>query len=101
MSDIAEFQRLQNAGQWTEAEQLMERLEFEDLEAAAAPDTDPMGAFYEAWGDAIVGTDPDQARSRYQLALEHYRRYASWATAGSEGLARMVSVHNVERKLQT
>jgi hypothetical protein len=101
MNDVAEFRRLQNAGRWAEAEQLMERLEFDDLENDAAPDTDPIGAFYEAWGDAMVDTDPDQARSRYQLALENYRRYASWATSGSEGLARMSAVHDVERKLQT
>jgi hypothetical protein len=101
MTDVAEFRRLQNAGEWREAEQLMERLEFADLENDSAADTDPIGAFYEAWGDAIVDTDPEQARSRYELALDNYRRYASWATSGSEGLARMQSVRAVERKLQT
>ena len=54
-------------------------------------------AFYEDWGDAAE--NPEDARERYKQALAGFQLFASWATSGGEGLARMIDVDRVREKL--
>lgn len=53
--------------------------------------------FYEDWGDSE--TDKDKAKEFYEKALGGFRLFASWATSGGEGNARMLDVKRVERKI--
>ena len=64
----------------------------------ADADPESMGAFYERAGD--LATDTDAKRLAYERAHERYGLFASWATAGGEGLARMIDVNRLEEKLR-
>lgn len=98
----ATFSALVAGGHFGQAEALLDEVLPTD------PDPDPGGhhttdraAFYEAWGDHrarrgdVVGAD-----QAYEVAEGQWRRFASWATAGGEGLARMLDVDRVVAKRQ-
>ncbi|HTM18976.1 MAG TPA: hypothetical protein VL172_00655 [Kofleriaceae bacterium] len=53
-----------------------------------------------AGDDATADGDPTLARRYYALAEDAYAWYASGASAGGEGLARMVDVDRLRRKLR-
>src|SRR3712207_3231081 len=55
-------------------------------------------AFYEDWGDAEE--NKSEAREHYEKALGGFRLFASWATSGGEGNARMIDVKRVEKKIE-
>ena len=69
---------------------------------------DPYGENYERtaewWelcGDrlAVSSADPAQAAEAYRRAHEAFGTFASWATSGGEGSARMIAVRRVASKL--
>ena len=53
--------------------------------------------FYEEWGDAAA--NPEEARAHYAEARAGFQLFASWATSGGEGLARMLDVDRVREKI--
>jgi len=55
----------------------------------------------EALADRLGNRRPDLARRLYAAALEGAREFASWATGGAEGLARMGDVHRIQRKIDS
>lgn len=81
---------------WDEALMRLEpktQADFEEL----GPDT--VAALAEGWGDRLVRLDePAMAERFYSLAEARQREFASWATAGAEGLGRMSGVERMERK---
>lgn len=69
------------------------------LQANLGEEPESVGAVAESWGDRLVRLDePARAQSFYALAEDGFARFASWATAGGEGLARMVAVERVRAK---
>lgn len=94
------FASLLAGGHYGQAEQLLDEV------MPVEPDPDPGGhhtvsraAFYEAWGDhRLRRRDPEGADQAYEVAEGLWRRFASWATAGGEGLARMLDVDRVVAK---
>ncbi|MBL8922766.1 MAG: tetratricopeptide repeat protein [Myxococcaceae bacterium] len=81
---------------WDEALLLLEP---KTREAAEALGPDTIAALAERWGDRLVRLDdPVMADRCYSLAEAQQRVFASWATAGAEGLGRMSVVERVERK---
>ena len=92
---MSDWRAMVAAGRFEEAEPIM-------LAEAATPDgyggeTEMMGEFYEAWGDAI--RDPAAATRKYWDSHNHFALYASWSTSGGEGTARMLAVNRVLRKI--
>jgi len=81
--------------------------EFAQAEARIAewyPDRPPDGgvlsraSLCEDAADRLRDVDRAAAHRLYELALVHYRMWASWSTSGGEGLARMVDVERVAGK---
>lgn len=70
------------------------------LEAQRAGDEpDALGALAEALGDRLARAgDLGAAGRAWALAESAFAQFASWATAGGEGLARMVDVERVRAK---
>jgi len=95
-ADRARFLGLCAAGRYAEAESML-RLVYPDG-SNYGEELVSRGAFYEDWGDAVCDSDPDAARTAYAQAEELFATFASWATAGGEGLARMVDVERVRDK---
>jgi hypothetical protein len=58
------------------------------------------GYFYETWASNVERQNPQQALVYYHKALNDYSVYASWATSGGEGTARMVDVDRLDKKIQ-
>lgn len=90
---------------WTE---LVKAGKFEDAEphllaATAEPDgyggeTVTRAEFYEEWGDSLR---PDAAAElKYRQSWSYWARFASWATSGGEGTARMMDVNRVLEKIE-
>ena len=98
-----DWKQLVRAGRFDEAEPLM--LTATDTEHDKfGDDTVARAEFYEAWGDAT--RDPVEAIDHYNQADFYFSIFASWATSGGEGTARMRDVdrvrnkvHNVKREL--
>jgi hypothetical protein len=80
---------------------------FEEAEAlvqAEVAEPDPygedmitQGEFYEAWGD-YLGKGPE-AVARYRQSHYFWAVFASWATSGGEGTARMRDANRVLEKI--
>lgn len=78
------------------------------LDKACPPDDpdDPDGgmptrmALCEAAADQVVARDRAAARVLLEWALEAAQIYASWSTAGGEGMARMLDVNRLRQRLQ-
>ncbi len=95
-ADRARYLGLCAAGRYAEAESIL-TLVFPDG-SNFGEELVSRGAFYEDWGDAVLLTDPAAARTAYAQAEELFATFASWATAGGEGTARMVDVERVRAK---
>ena len=93
-----QFRALVADGRFAEAERLLGAIDVAQIADPHDPDLDPIGAFYEAWGDATRRVDADFADHVYDKAADRYGLFASWATAGGEGLARMISVEQLAAK---
>ncbi len=87
---------LASAGRYSEAEEAM--LAETDRGFGYFPDNEIRGSFYENWGDTLNG--PEQIE-KYALAESNWRMFASCATSGGEGTARMLDVHRVAKKLES
>ena len=61
------------------------------------PDCEVRGAYYENWGDTLAG---DEKKAKYQESIRYWQMFASCATSGGEGTARMMDVHRLEKKLE-
>ena len=92
---MSEWARLIVSDKFDEAEPLM--LADTEKPDGYGGETVKRAEFYEAWGDTL-GTVPD-AEGKYRESHRYWALYASWATSGGEGTARMVDVHRVLRKI--
>ncbi|HRJ88294.1 MAG TPA: hypothetical protein PLN05_17220 [Pyrinomonadaceae bacterium] len=93
---MTDWRLLVDEGRFEEAEPVM-------LEATSKPD--PYGdlliqkaAFYESWGDALGHTE--EAVRKYWLSHAEWAWFASGATSGGEGTARMLDVNRVLKKIE-
>jgi hypothetical protein len=89
---------LRAAGRLAEAVRLVGRLG--PYGAADGPDaTTSLGAaVLEAYGDELAATDPAAADAAYRDAAADQRSFASGATSGGEGLARIAEADRIEAK---
>ena len=55
--------------------------------------------YHEQWGDFVE--DKAEKKRLYSMALHNYQIFASWATSGGEGTARMLSVNRLSGKIKT
>lgn len=55
-------------------------------------------AVLEAYGDQLAATDPAAADAAYRDAAAEQRSFASAATSGGEGLARMAEADRIDAK---
>lgn len=94
----ARFLALCAGGRYAEAESIVS-IVYSDGSTVDGSEVEARGAFYEEWADAVIDDDPAEARTAYAQAEEYYAQFASWATAGGEGLARMIDVDRVRDKL--
>ena len=62
------------------------------------PDTSLGASVLEEYGDQLATTDSEAANAAYRRAAELQRAFASTATAGGEGLARMQVADRIEAK---
>jgi hypothetical protein len=62
------------------------------------PECEVRGAYYENWADTILNRA--DAAAKYREALNYWQMFASCATSGGEGTARMSDVHRVQNKLE-
>lgn len=97
MNEMDDWRDLARQGKFAEAEAAMlaeteRRIGYGDEVTARAE-------FYEDWGDASRGEDTDKAKEFYEKALGYFRLFASWATSGGEGNARMLDMRRVEKKI--
>jgi hypothetical protein len=46
----------------------------------------------------VLLDEPERAKAFYAVAEDGFARFASWATAGAEGVGRMVAVERVRAK---
>lgn len=53
--------------------------------------------FYENWGDRAENSA--EAKKHYEEALRGFQLFASWATSGGEGTARMIDVNRLLEKI--
>jgi hypothetical protein len=55
-------------------------------------------AVLEAYGDQLAAADPDAADAAYRRAADDQRSFASAATSGGEGTARMMEAARIDAK---
>jgi hypothetical protein len=92
---MEDWRELMRQRRFAEAEPLM--LAATDIERDKfGDDTVARAEFYEAWGDAT--RDPLEAIDHYHQADFYFSTFASWATSGGEGTARMRDVNRVQNK---
>ncbi len=85
------FEEALAARDWAACRKLVEGAEDAELRALLS----------ERLGDRLALLDePAAARDAWGLALTAARAFASWASAGGEGLARMVAVERLEARLR-
>ncbi|HEX8234355.1 MAG TPA: hypothetical protein VF600_00200 [Abditibacteriaceae bacterium] len=56
--------------------------------------------FYETWASQLEIENPPQALRLYKEADREYSTFASWATSGGEGTARMLDVNRIRKKIE-
>jgi hypothetical protein len=93
--------------QWRE---LLNGKKFADAESEMLADTEAVdqfgentvsrAAFYECWGDLLSLDFSPDAKEKYAKALGCWQLFASWATSGGEGTARMSDVDRVLTKIE-
>lgn len=93
---MSDWQEHVSIGEFEQAEPLI-------LAATEAPDgyggeTVARAEFYERWGDSLDRAP--EAERKYWLSHRYFATYASWATSGGEGTARMLDVNRVLRKIE-
>jgi hypothetical protein len=91
------FLALCAACRFAEAESMVP-IVYPDGSAVDGSEVVARAGFYEEWGDVVQATDPAAARTAFAQAEEWYALFASWATAGAEGSARMVDVERARDK---
>jgi hypothetical protein len=89
------WRQLVSQGKYAEAEAAM--LAETDRGEGMFPDNLVRASFYENWGDA--SSDGEQ-KARYDEALRNWQMFASGATSGGEGAARMLDVNRVLKKIK-
>lgn len=88
--------------------EMVEQGKFDEAESIMLADTseaDGYGGetvtrahFYEQWGDVLA---PDGAAEiKYRESHDYWATFASWATSGGEGTARMLDVERVIKKIE-
>jgi hypothetical protein len=90
------WRRLAKLGQFSEAEDLM--LADTGEIGEQGPDAETRAYFYEDWGDAL--RNDAAAEAKYREAHHYWAIFASWATSGGEGTARMGDANRVLEKLE-
>ena len=92
---MKDWRDLARQGKYTEAESLM--LAETEHKTGYGDEVITRAAFYEEWGDRAE--DIWERRRSYEKSLGYFQLFASWATSGGEGNARMIDVLRVEKKL--
>jgi hypothetical protein len=85
---------LVEAGNYFEAEAGM--LAETDRGEGVFPLNEIRASFYENWGDRLSG---DAQIEKYEEALNNWQQFASYATSGGEGTARMLDVNRMLKKI--
>ncbi len=91
---MTDWTELKRQGKFAEAEPVMLA---ETENAAHGYEILTRAGFYEDWGDAAE--NEKEALEHYARALEGFQIFASWATGSGEGLARMIDVGRVKKKI--
>ncbi|MBX3292196.1 MAG: hypothetical protein KF881_04790 [Acidobacteria bacterium] len=89
------WRELVEAGNYAEAEYGM--LAETDRGEGFFPLNEMRASFYENWGDRLEGTEQ---KEKYEEALFNWQQFASYATSGGEGAARMLDVNRVLEKIE-
>ncbi|HMO81858.1 MAG TPA: hypothetical protein PKD24_13795 [Pyrinomonadaceae bacterium] len=87
------WRQLVSEGKYAEAEAAM--LAETDRGVGMFPENEIRASFYENWGD-VLGGDED----KYREAANNWQQFASCATSGGEGTARMLDVNRVLKKIK-
>jgi hypothetical protein len=92
---MTDWRDLARQGRFEEAESSM-------LEETAKPtgygyEFTARAGFYEEWGDRADSRE--EAKKNYAEALRNFQIFASGATSGGEGTARMIDVKRLQKKL--
>lgn len=82
-------------GSYAEAEAGM--LAETDRGEGVFPLNEVRASFYENWGDRLDG---DERIAEYEEALKNWQQFASYATSGGEGMARMLDVNRILKKIE-
>jgi hypothetical protein len=82
-------------GKFVEAEPLM--IAETEQETGYGNEVVARAGFYEDWGDRAENRE--EAERHYREALRGFQIFASWATSGGEGAARMLDVNRVIEKI--
>lgn len=93
MNDWRDLARL---GKFAEAEDSM--LAETGKETGYGYEVITRAAFYEDWGDRAANRE--EAKKHYAEALRGFQIFASHATSGGEGTARMLDVKRVQEKIK-
>lgn len=96
MSPAPDWWEEARSGKYAEVEPVM--LAATDRGEGYFPECEVRGAYYENWAD--TAGDLSERIERYHQALNYWQMFASCATSGGEGTARMMDVHRVEKKLE-
>lgn len=92
---MSDWRDLVRQGKFAEAEELM--LAETAREGEYGYEAVTRAGFYEDWGDHAENID--KAKKFYLKSLTDYERFASWATSGGEGTARMLDVKRLRKKI--
>lgn len=92
---MSDWRELAKQERFAEAEELM--LAETEKEAGYGYEVVDRAGFYEDWGD--LAETAEEAKKHYHEALRGFQIFASWATSGGEGTARMMDVNRVLKKL--
>jgi hypothetical protein len=95
--DVIEVERLVRAERWADAVAQLDKLRAESYSKLF----DAAGYAEAGAGRARRAGHPAEALAMMRLVVEAYRYYASGASSGGEGMARMADVRRVEQKLAT
>lgn len=93
---MAGWRELVSQGRFEEAEPLM--LADTEERDGCGGETVARAEFYEDWGNSF-GAAPE-AESKYRESHMYWANFASWATSGGEGTARMLDVKRVLKKIE-